>query len=198
MKFFFAATLALAVLACSARAQAPAPEVVAFMDPSTIASKLESLGADKEFSAIDLTGVDAKSIIATDKFTLALLEAAGELNAEARAIFSWIATNSHIVWKLSLFDIEDFTGAHLHLNTPEGPIVQHLVPDQEEGDFIAPVDIPQSGRVSVGSFGIEELQETLGVTSIRDFIEQFIIRNEIYINVHGPDTIPILRGFLNA
>ncbi|KAH7622674.1 putative Endoribonuclease YBEY, chloroplastic [Nannochloris sp. 'desiccata'] len=197
MKFFSAYTmgLALALLACTACATSEPTEAI---DPGTLVAALERLGADSDFSVFYLPGVDAKSLIAADKLTLAPLPVVeGTPNEDARAIFSWLATDTHIVWKLSLFDIEDFTGAHLHLNTPAGPIVQHLVPERSEGDFIDPIDIPNS-QVYVGYFGTSELQETLGVTSIRQFIREYISQNEIYINVHGPETAAILRGFLNA
>jgi len=199
MKFFSAPTLGLTLtlLACTAWAACEPTEAI---DPATLADELEKLGADSEFSMFSLPKVYEKSIIAADKLTLAPLPVVeGTPNEDARAIFSWVASNTHIVWKLSLFDIEDFTGAHLHLvqNTPDGPIVQHLVPERSEGDFIAPVDIAK-GRVYVGSFGISELNDTLGVTSIREFITEYISKNYIYINVHGPENAAILRGFLNA
>lgn len=216
MKTFSASTLglALALLACTALATSDTHSMDHLesikIDPSTLMDKLEKLGVDTDFSVFTLPGWDTKGILAADKVTLALLPPPDTVavssvreietenpNENAKAIFSWLATETHIVWKLSLFKIKDFTGAHLHLNTPEGPIVQHLVPERAEGDFIAPIDIPKF-RVYVGSFGISELKSTLGVTSIREFIRDFVSQNEIYVNVHGPGNAAILRGFLNA
>jgi hypothetical protein len=204
---------ALALLACTALATT---ETSADLDATNLAAALGKLGPDTDFTAFFVPDVDIKGIIAADKVTLTLVppetpsvgvssvrvSSVRELtptttNQGAKAIFSWLATSSHIVWKLSLFDIEGFTGAHLHLNTPAGPIVQHLVPSRPDGDFISPLNIPIS-KVYVGSFGTSELKSTLGVTSIREFITDFISQNEIYINVHGPGNAPILRGFLNA
>jgi hypothetical protein len=202
MKFSSTVAIALALLACSAYAQEPSAETASAwsaIDPVVLVDALEAAGPDTEFTVLTLPNVaNTKSIIAADKVTLSLLPAAGPRNQEARAIFSFLATDNAIVWKLSLVDIVGFTGAHLHLNTPAGPIVQHLVPEISEGDFIPPVNIPKSGRVYVGTFGVSELEQTLGVRSIRQFIREFVSRNEIYINVHGPGNAAILKGFLNA
>ncbi|KAL4540704.1 hypothetical protein Ndes2526B_g03508 [Nannochloris sp. 'desiccata'] len=215
--------LALVLLACTATATTEASSALD-LEVANLVSALKKLGPDTELSAFILPNVNIKGILAVDKITLVpvpdapapavsiappvRVSSVREIddkeevdtpnpNADARAIFSWLATDTHIIWKLSLFDIEDFTGAHLHLNTPAGPIVQHLVPELAEGDFIAPIDIPDS-KLYVGSSDTSELKNTLGVTSIRKFITDFVSQNEIYINVHGPENAAILRGFLNA
>jgi len=220
MKFFSASTLglALALLACTACAASEPTmdmdpseptmdmdpsEPTMDMDPATLEDKLvdafEALGAEIESSVSFLPEVDSKSIIAAESLTLDTLEDAveGTPNEDAKAIFSWVATKTYIVWKLSLHDIKDFTGAHLHLGPVPGPIVQHLVPDLAEGDFIDPINIPRA-KFYVGSFDISEFGEALEVTSIREFVTDYISENEIYINIHGPETVPILRGFLSA
>jgi hypothetical protein len=187
---------ALALLACIAYAASqPTAEVP---DPTALLASLESAGADSEFSVLSLPGINLQNIIAVDKVSLRTLPAAeGTPNANSRSIFSWVATERYISWKLSLFDIEGFTGAHLHLNTPAGPIVQHLVPEISVGDFIPPTDV-RGNRVYTGYFGTSELEKTLGVSSIRQFISDYVSDNEIYVNVHGPTKAAILQGYLNA
>lgn len=204
MKFFSACPLglALALLACTACASS---EPTNDMDPTTLKDKLvdafEALGAESEVSVSFLPKVDSKSIIAAERLTLTLVDDAveGTPNEDAKAIFSWVATETHIAWKLSLFNIEDFTGSHLHLGPePPGPIVQNLVPELDEGTFIEPINIPES-KFYVGSFDISQIKEELtDVSSIRDFVTDYISEDEIYINVHGPEKVPIIRGFLSA
>ncbi len=72
--------------------------------------------------------------------------------------------------------------------------------DPREGDFIDPIDIPDVD-VYTGVFTAEprsELRRALGVTSIRQFLNNYIARNLIYVNVHSFGTVPISRGFPNA
>lgn len=140
-------------------------------------------------------------VSASSKIILARLPGVNTTtNDKAAATFSYSATSKHITWKLTLIKVVNFTGSHLHLESPPtNPIVVHLVPKLKpgNGDFISPIDIPKI-KVYTGSFGILELYETLGVTSIKQFLTKYVATNQIFINVHGPDTNPILSGFLHV
>lgn len=186
----------------SEAAVAEAPAVEAMSLAERLVAAVESMGPDVELSPVKIPeGWKAPLIFAADKVTLARLPVVNNTtNEKAAAIFSYWATPKHIVWKLTLIKIDNFTGAHLHrVSPPTNPIVQHLVPKFKpgNGDFISPIDIPKI-RVFTGSFGLKELRETLGVTSIKQFLTEFVATNQIFINVHGPGTVPILRGFLNV
>ena len=164
---------------------------------------VELAGPDKEYTPFEFPdGFNHSLILGADKVTLFRLPAANATNnGRASAVFQYIATRDFIVWKLTLRRVANFTGAHLYLDlagNATDPIVQHLIPPESApADFIPPVNIPVE-RVITGSFGIEELEDTLGVTSIAQFLAEFVARNLIYVQVHGPGTVTILRGFLNV
>lgn len=199
MKSFSAFTLgclALALLACTAFA---ASGSATDSDPANLLPALEYAGADDEFSVLSVDAAQSRGIIASDRVTLRLLSAAGDENSRARAIFSWFATEETFSWRLSLFNIRGFTGAHLHYD-PTGQIIQYLVPERPGsfGDYIEPIDIGRFGRVYRGSFDISYIRDNFGIDSISTFIRDYISDNLIYINVHGPNNEAILQGYLNA
>ena len=187
---------------------AEGPKAEVYSQAEDLVAAVEAMGPEPELSPVRIPdgwkdSWKAPFIFAADKITLTRLPFVNETNNDkASAVFSYWATPGHIVWKLTVMKVDNFTGAHLHRDHPGtaiDPIVQHLVPKFKpgRGDFIAPINIKKI-RVFVGSFGIEELRRTLGVTSIKQFLTEFVATNQIFVEVHGPNTIPILRGFLNV
>ena len=71
-----------------------------------------------------------------------------------------------------------------------------MVPQYGSGDFVDPTNI--GFATYTGSFGTTELAQTLKVTSIPQFINDYVSRNQIYVNVHGAGKAAVLQGFLNA
>ena len=113
-------TLLVAFIGCLAVTSAQDSESAALL------AAVQALAPTTEsFSAQSLSGVNEKNIIGFDRVVLATLPAAGAANADARAVFSYWATDRTVVWKLVLQKVNSFTGAHLHLNSPpaNGPIV---------------------------------------------------------------------------
>lgn len=121
---------------------------------------------------------------------------ANSANRRARAVFEYWPTDSSILWKLTVYDFIGFTGAHLHYSDPGmgNPIWVHLVPHYGDGDFVSPRNY--GIYTWNGIFRTEELS-THGVYSINSFLENYVAKNKIYINVHGINKEPDLTAYLN-
>lgn len=129
------------------------------------------------------------------KVNLYTAPGANSANRRARAVFEYWPTDTAIVWKLTVYDFIGFTGAHLHYyDTGMGnPIWVHLVPDYGNGDFVPPRNY--GVYTWNGIFRTNELS-THGVYSINSFLNNYVAKNRIYINVHGIDKEPDLTAFL--
>lgn len=127
-------------------------------------------------------------------------------NAHASGIFEYWPLEDQVVWRLTIRDFVDFTGAHLHYAdlAAGNPIVVDLVPTYEvaistggpgntAGEFLPPTSYKE--KTWTGDFGAEQLA-THGISTIQEFFNTWVLSGIIDISVHGPGEVTELIAYL--
>lgn len=127
-------------------------------------------------------------------------------NAKASGIFEYWPLQDRVVWRLTIRDFVEFTGAHLHYAdlAAGNPIVVDLVPSYEvamsastvgntAGEFLSPTSYKE--KTWTGVFGAEQLA-THGISTIQEFFNTWVLSGIIDISVHGPGEVTELIAYL--
>jgi hypothetical protein len=104
-----------------------------------------------------------------------------DTRARGVAHFQVSRDGSELGYRLNVANIEDVFAAHIHLESPGGPVVAWLYP--EDGPPAQLIEGRFSGRLATGTITADDLEGPLEGANLSALIDQ-ILDGNAYVNVH--------------